>query len=367
MKPIKVAIIGLGNCASSLVQGVSLYQQTGELQGVIQETIAGYLPGDIEFVLGIDVDQRKVGKDIAQAIFAAPNNTEVFNTDVKDTGAVTMRGALLDGVAEHMTEAGEAGFMPSEEQDPAQDAVVTALKQSGADVVVNFLPVGSQQATEFYMECALQAGVGVVNCIPVFIASDTNWEARFREHGLPIVGDDIKAQVGATIIHRRLSQLFASRGVNIERTYQLNTGGNTDFMNMLDQDRLGDKKQSKTQAVQAALKKRLADENISIGPAEYVPWQKDNKICFLRVEGAQWGGVPMHLEMRLSVEDSPNSAACVLDAIRYCKGAMDAGEAGGLIAPSAFYCKHPPQQMDEQDAQRTLEKYSHEQGHASKT
>jgi myo-inositol-1-phosphate synthase len=217
-------------------------------------------------------------------------------------------------------------------------------------VLVNFLPVGSQDASEFYMDCALEAGVGVVNAIPVFIASNPLWEARFRQRGLPIVGDDIKAQVGATIIHRTLSSLFAHRGVTVERTYQLNTGGNTDFMNMLDRDRLTHKKLSKTEAVQAALAERLDEENIRIGPSEYVPWQKDNKICFLRVEGTQWGGVPMHLELRLSVEDSPNAAACVMDAIRFCKLARDRGEGGALAAESAYYCKHPPQQMAEEAA-----------------
>jgi myo-inositol-1-phosphate synthase len=205
------------------------------------------------------------------------------------------------------------------------------------------------------MECALAAGVGVVNAIPVFIASDPVWEARFRERGLPIVGDDIKAQVGATIIHRTLASLFSGRGATVERTYQLNTGGNTDFMNMLDQDRLVHKKVSKTEAVQAALAERLADENIRIGPSEYVPWQKDNKICFLRLEGTQWGDVPMHLELRLSVEDSPNAAACVMDAIRFCKHAMDRGEGGALIAESAFLCKHPPQQMSEDAAGRLID------------
>ncbi|MCB2088611.1 MAG: inositol-3-phosphate synthase, partial [Sphingomonadaceae bacterium] len=212
-------------------------------------------------------------------------------------------------------------------------------------------------ASEFYMECALEAGVGVVNCIPVFIASDPEWEARFRERGLPIVGDDIKAQVGATIVHRTLSNLFTTRGVTVERTYQLNTGGNTDFMNMLDRQRLTSKKTSKTEAVQAALAQRLADENIQIGPSEYVPWQKDNKLCFLRLEGTQWGDVPLNLELRLSVEDSPNAAACVMDAIRFCKAALDKGDSGALIAPSAYYCKHPPQQMDDAAAGRMLDPF----------
>ena len=262
-------------------------------------------------------------------------------------------GRVLDGIAPHMATAGERGFQASDEPEPTQQDIVAALRRERVDVLVNFLPVGSQLASEFYMECALEAGVGVVNAIPVFIASDPAWEARFRQRGLPIVGDDIKAQVGATIVHRALSSLFSTRGVTVERTYQLNTGGNTDFMNMLDQERLTHKKLSKTEAVQAALAERLDDENIRIGPSEYVPWQKDNKICFLRLEGAQWGGVPMNLELRLSVEDSPNAAACVMDAIRFCKLARDRGEGGTLIAESAYYCKHPPLQMTE-DAAITL-------------
>lgn len=365
MTPIKVAIVGIGNCASSLVQGVDLYRQTGALDGIIQEKIAGYGAGDVQFVLGIDVDQRKVGSDIAEAVLAAPNNTTVFHNKLQPTGGKVIRGAVFDGVADHMHKAGEDGFIVSDEADATREHIVAALKQSRADILINFLPVGSQRASEFYMECALEARVGVVNCIPVFIASDPNWEQRFRERGLPIVGDDIKAQIGATIMHRRISQLFASRGVTVERTYQLNTGGNTDFMNMLDSDRLGDKKTSKTQAVQAALAKRLEDKDITIGPSEYVPWQRDNKVCFLRVEGTQWGGVPMNLEMRLSVEDSPNAAACVLDAIRYCQAARDMGEGGALVAPSALYCKHPPIQMEEQDAERALAEFNVEQAHAA--
>lgn len=355
MGSIRVALIGIGNCASSLVQGAAYYAQNDTTQGLIQQIVGGYHLRDVQFVLGIDVDQRKVGLDLAEAIFAAPNNTKVFCPDVPRTGARVIQGRVLDGVAPHMTEAGERGYILSGQPDATREAIVAALKDSGAEILVNFLPVGSQEASEFYMECALEAGVAVVNCIPVFIASDPEWEARFRERGLPIVGDDIKAQVGATIVHRTLSSLFSSRGVTIERTYQLNTGGNTDFMNMLDRQRLSNKKTSKTEAVQAALAERLADENILIGPSEYVPWQKDNKLCFLRLEATQWGGVPVELELRLAVEDSPNAAACIMDAIRYCKLALDNGDSGALIAPSAFYCKHPPQQMSEDMAMRLLD------------
>lgn len=358
MRSIKVAVVGLGNCASSLIQGVSFYKSTNSTSGLIREIVGGYGVGDVEFVLGIDVDARKVGRDLSEAIFAAPNNTKVFHPEIAPAGVNVIRGPVLDGVAAHMTDAGDRGFMLCDEGEGSTKVqIVEALQASGAEILVNFLPVGSQKATEFYMDCALDAGVGVVNCIPVFIASDEQWEARFKAKGLPIVGDDIKAQVGATIVHRTLSSLFAARGASIDRTYQLNTGGNTDFMNMLDRDRLGDKKESKTQAVQAALAKRLEDENILIGPSEYVAWQNDNKVCFLRVEGTQWGEVPMNLELRLSVEDSPNAAACVVDAIRYCKQALDRGESGALTIPSAYYCKHPPEQIPEDVAVGLLDQY----------
>lgn len=355
MKPIRVAIIGLGNCASSLVQGIAHYRGKPSTTGLIREIIGGYTVGDIEIVLGVDVDKRKVGLDVAQAIFADPNNTTVFEPDLAPLGAPVIMGRRLDGVAEHMTELGNRGFQVSDAPEATRSDIVEALSEREVDVLVNFLPVGSQAASEFYMDCALEARVAVVNCIPVFIASDPEWEARFKARGLPIVGDDIKAQVGATIVHRMLSQLFASRGVDVDHTYQLNTGGNTDFLNMMDRSRIGSKKESKTQAVQAALNYRLAESDIVIGPSDYVPWQKDNKVCFLRIEGEQFGGVPMNLEMRLSVEDSPNAAACVVDAIRFCRVAREQGKAGSLIGPSAFYCKHPPQQLPEEQAERMLE------------
>lgn len=357
MKPIKVAIIGVGNCASSLVQGVAYYRQNNSKQGLIHEKIGGYGAGDVEWVLGIDVDTRKVGKDIAEAIFSAPNNTAVFQPDVPATGVKVIMGKILDGVADHMTGMGEKGFMLADAGEPSKDSIVQALRDSGAEVLLNFLPVGSEDATEFYMECALEAGVGVVNCMPVFIASRPEWEKRFREKNIPIVGDDVKAQLGATIVHRVLSSLFGARGVNVERTYQLNTGGNTDFMNMLDRQRLGSKKESKTEAVQAMLAQRLADENIHVGPSDYVPWQKDNKLCFLRMEGQLWGNVPMNIELRLSVEDSPNSAAVVMDAIRCIKVALDRGEGGALIGPSAYFCKHPPQQFNDDLAAQMVEEF----------
>ena len=357
MKPIKVAIIGVGNCASSLVQGVEYYRSNNSSQGLIHDRIGGYGAGDVEFVLAIDVDARKVGKDIAEAIFALPNNTAVFQQDVPQTGTKVIMGKVLDGVAEHMTGMGEKGFLVADAAEATRESIVAALRDSGTEVLLNFLPVGSEEATEFYMECALEAGVAVVNCMPVFIASRPEWERRFAEKRIPIVGDDVKAQLGATIVHRVLASLFGARGVNVDRTYQLNTGGNTDFMNMLDRQRLGSKKESKTEAVQAMLAQRLADENIHVGPSDYVPWQKDNKLCFLRMEGNLWGNVPMNLEMRLSVEDSPNSAAVVMDALRCCKVALDRGEGGALIGPSAYFCKHPPQQFNDDVAAQMVEEY----------
>lgn len=357
MKSVRVAVIGVGNCASSLVQGVHYYKTTGSMSGFIYEEIGGLGVSDVDFVMAVDIDSRKVGKDISDAIFAEPNNTQVFCPEVPKTGVAVMRGRVLDGVAPHMLTAGRRGYDIADGMDADKEQIVAAMKRANVEVLINFLPVGSQAASEFYMECALEAGVAVVNCIPVFIASDPKWEKRFRDAGLPIVGDDIKAQVGATIVHRSLASMFTSRGVAIERTYQINTGGNTDFMNMLDRQRLGSKKASKTEAVQATLAQRLEDENILIGPSEYVPWQKDNKVCFLRLEASQWGGVPVNLELRLSVEDSPNAAACVVDALRFCKLALKRGEGGSLIAPSAYYCKHPPQQFSEDVAGRMLDDY----------
>lgn len=355
MNRIRVAIVGVGNCASALVQGGAFYQRTKSSRGLIHKEIGTYGAGDADFVLGIDIDARKVGKSLNEAIFSAPNNTTVFEPDLPPSDAMVVMGCVLDGVGGHMTQAGERGFQLCDRPEADKQDIVDALVREKVDVLVNFLPVGSQQATEFYMECALEAGVGVVNCIPIFIASNAEWENRFRQKGLPIVGDDIKAQVGATVIHRTLGSLFANRGTEVERTYQLNTGGNTDFMNMLDRDRLVHKKISKTEAVQAALAERLADENIRIGPSEYVPWQQDNKICFLRLEGTGWADVPMNLELRLSVEDSPNAAACVMDAIRFCKLAMERGEGGVLTAESAYLCKHPPQQLSEEVAGRLID------------
>jgi len=360
MTKIRIAIIGIGNCASSLIQGINYYKTTDTTEGLIYKNIGGYSVGDVEVALAYDVDERKVGKEISDAIFSAPNNTLEFNRDVPASGLKVSMGAVLDGVAPHMLTAGERGFRLSNADEPSSDDVIEALKESKADVLVNFLPVGSQKATEFYVDCALQAGVAVVNCIPVFMASDPVWAEKFKARNLPIIGDDIKAQIGATIVHRVLADLFAARGVAVKRTYQLNTGGNTDFMNMMDRSRLYDKKESKTEAVQAALATRLEDENILIGPADYVAWQKDNKVCFLRMEGEHWGGSPVNMEMRVAVEDSPNSAACVIDAIRFAKLALEQGVGGPLLAPSAYFCKHPPEQMEEGAASKILSEQASE-------
>ncbi len=358
MEKIRTAVVGVGNCASALVQGVHYYADpergTG---GLMHDRIGGYGPSDMDFVLAIDTDARKVGRDLAEAIFAAPNCTSIFQRDIPCTGIAVRMGRVLDGVADHMLNgAGDRGFVLADAPEASGEEIVAALRESGAQVLVNYLPVGSEEATRFYVECALEAGVAVVNCMPVFIASNPEWERRFREKRLPIVGDDIKAQLGATIVHRVLSNLFRQRGVSVDHTYQLNTGGNTDFLNMLDRGRLESKKESKTEAVQSSLAERLGDEDIHIGPSDYIPWLNDNKLCFLRIEGSLFGDVPMNLELRLSVEDSPNSAAVVIDAIRCCKVALERGLGGALIGPSAFFCKHPPQQFsDDIAAQLTAE------------
>jgi len=297
---------------------------------------------------------------VARAIFERPNCTAIFCPDVPETGAKVRMGRILDGFAPHMADQPEhRTFVKSDEPEPDKEDVVRVLRESGTHVLMNYLPVGSQKATEFYAECALEAGVAFVNNIPVFIASDEGWAQRFREAGVPVIGDDIKAQVGATIVHRVLTDLFAKRGVRLDRTYQLNTGGNTDFLNMRERDRLASKKISKTEAVQAVAGQRLDWENIHVGPSDYVPWQNDNKVAFIRLEGTMFGGVPMHMEVRLSVEDSPNSAGVAIDMIRCAKIARDRGLAGPIEAPAAFFCKHPPRQTTDDVAYAEVETFIH--------
>jgi myo-inositol-1-phosphate synthase len=297
---------------------------------------------------------------VHEAIFSAPNCTTVFCSDIPESGVTVRMGRILDGFSDHMKNYDEKRtFILADAPEPSETDVVKALKESGAQILMNYLPVGSEEATRFYAGCALKAGLAFVNNIPVFIASDPEgqWARQFEEAGLPIIGDDIKAQLGATITHRMLTDLFAKRGVKLERTYQLNTGGNTDFLNMLNQSRLASKKESKTEAVQSVAACRMDDDDIHIGPSDYVPWQNDNKLCFLRMEGKLFGDVPMNLELRLSVEDSPNSAGVAIDMIRCAKLAMDRGQSGVLEAPSAYFCKHPPRQFTDDEAYRMTEAF----------
>jgi len=362
MGNIKIAIVGVGNCASSLIQGIHYYREKTpqDAIGLMHWEIGGYKPGDIEVVVAFDIDKRKVGVDVHEAIFSAPNCTAVFCSDLPKSEVTVRMGRILDGFSDHMKNYDERRtFILADEPEPTEEEVVKMLKESGAEILLNYLPVGSEEATRFYAGCALKAGLAFVNNMPVFIASDSEgrWARHFEEAGLPIIGDDIKAQMGATIVHRTLTDLFAKRGVRLERTYQLNTGGNTDFLNMLDRNRLASKKESKTEAVQAVAAHRMDEDNIHIGPSDYVPWQNDNKVCFIRMEGKLFGDVPMNLELRLSVEDSPNSAGVAIDSIRCAKLALDRGQGGILEAPSAYFCKHPPRQFTDDEAYQMTEQF----------
>ena len=360
MKKIKIAIIGIGNCASSLIQGIHFYKGKNleDTIGLMHGKIGGFRPDDIQVVAGFDIDKRKVGQDVHEAIFASPNCTTVFQAEIPPSGVKVQMGKVLDGVSAHMVNYDEKNrFARSSEKEPTKAEVVKILKESGAEILANYLPVGSEEAAKFYAECALEAGLGFINNIPVFIASNPEWGKRFAEKNLPIIGDDIKSQFGATITHRVLTDLFKKRGVKLDRTYQLNTGGNTDFLNMLNRDRLESKKTSKTEAVQSVAEKRLDSNNIHVGPSDYVPWQKDNKICFIRMEGRIFGDVPINLEMRLSVEDSPNSAGVAIDSIRCVKLALDRGQGGVLHGPSSYLCKHPLHQFPDDEAYCMTEEF----------
>lgn len=360
MEKIRIAIAGLGNCASSLLQGIEYYKKKDEADaaGLMHWDIGGYKPYDIQAVAAFDIDKRKVGKDVHDAIFALPNCTTVFCDSLPKTNVKVMMGRILDGFSDHMKDYEDKyTFVLSDKKEATKEDIVDMLIKSGAEMLLNYLPVGSEQASRFYAECALEAGIGFINNMPVFIASDAEWAKRFKKRNLPIIGDDIKAQLGATIAHRTLVDLFKKRGVKIDRTYQLNTGGNTDFLNMLNKSRLASKKESKTEAVQSILLERLEPENIHIGPSDYVPWQKDNKVCFIRIEGKLFGDVPMNLELRLSVEDSPNSAGVAIDAIRCCKLAIKRGKGGVLYSPSAYFMKHPPKQFTDDIACRMTEEF----------
>lgn len=350
--PIRVAIVGVGNCASALLQTIRHCQDaTGNepVPGLIFDDIGGYSVSDLEVVAAFDVSAHKVGTDLSAAIFARPNNTYRF-AQPPARGVVVQRGPTLDGIGEYLQD-----VVPLSEAPPVNVAQV--LRDSGAQVLVNYLPVGSQQATEFYLEAALAAGCAVVNCIPVFAASDAGWAQRFVEAGLPIIGDDIKSQVGATIVHRTLVKLLQDRGIQLHRTYQLNFGGNTDFQNMLERRRLASKKQSKTRAVTSLMDAALPEGDVHVGPSDFVPWLDDRKWAHIRLEGSGIGGAPLSIELKLEVWDSPNSAAVVVDAIRCARLALDRGDAGPIAAAAAYYMKSPPVPHDDETARILLEAY----------
>ncbi len=360
MDKIRIAVAGIGNCASSLIQGIHYYKDKtpDDAIGLMHWELGGFRPSDIEVVAAFDIDRRKVGMDVNDAIFALPNCTCVFCGDLPKAGVNVKMGRVLDGCSEHMKDYPEScTFALSDEKEATKEDIVHELKRSGAEMLVNYLPVGSEQAVRFYAECALEAGIGYINNMPVFIASNPEWAERFRAKNIPIIGDDIKAQLGATITHRVLTDLFRKRGVKLERTYQINTGGNTDFLNMLNKSRLQSKRISKTEAVQSVCGTRLDPENIHIGPSDWVPWQKDNKVCFLRMEGKLFGDVPMNIELRLSVEDSPNSAGVAIDAIRCMKLALTRGLGGPLYSPASFFMKHPPRQFTDEQAFQMVEDF----------
>jgi len=353
MDPIKIGIIGVGNCASALLQGITYYRGKtySDAIGILNWSINGYAPYDIKVVSAFDIDQRKVGKDVHDAIFERPNCTKKFVPNMPKSGVKVEMGKILDGFSEHMKDyEPDYTFLICDQKEPTMSDVVKILKQSGTEILLNYLPVGSEEASRFYAECAIEAGVAFINNIPVFIASNPSWAERFRSRMIPLIGDDIKSQLGATIVHRALTTLFEKRGVKLEKTYQINTGGNTDFLNMLNRNRLDKKKESKTAAVQAVLNRKLESRNIHIGPSDYVPWLNDNKVCFIRMEGRIFGDIPVNVELRLSVEDSPNSAGAAIDCIRFCKLAMERKLGGVLEAPSAYYCKHPPVQYADDEA-----------------
>lgn len=360
MEKIKIGIFGMGNCASSLIQGIEYYKekQSEQAIGLMHWDIAQYTPEDIEIVCAFDIDKRKVGQDISDAIFAKPNCCKTLYKKVPYKNVEVKMGKILDGVAPHMTNySKDTSFVIADKNEPSKEEIIDEINNSGCEIMLNYLPVGSEQAVRFYADCALKAGVGFINCMPVFIASDPVWAQKFEKAHLPLIGDDIKSQLGATIVHRVLTNLFKKRGAKLDRTYQLNTGGNTDFLNMIDRNRLISKKISKTEAVQSQTSHRLDDLNIHIGPSDWIPWQKDNKICFIRMEGRIFGDIPIDLELRLSVQDSPNSAGVVIDAIRCMKIALNKELGGILYAPSAFFMKHPPMQLTDDQAYHLTEDF----------
>ena len=352
MGKVRVAIVGVGNCASSFVQGLYYYRKAREDQrvpGLMHVNLGGYHVRDIQVSAAIDIDKNKVGKDLSEAVFTAPNNTYAF-ARVPRTGVTVQRGMTHDGLGKYLSKIIQKA--PGSTVD-----IVKLLRDTGTDVVVNYLPVGSEEATKWYVEQVLEAGCAFVNCIPVFIARERYWQQRFERRGLPVIGDDIKSQVGATITHRVLARLFDDRGVRIDRTYQLNFGGNTDFLNMLERERLESKKISKTSAVTSIIPYSLPEDDVHVGPSDYVPWLKDRKWCHIRMEGTTFGDVPLNLELKLEVWDSPNSAGVVIDAVRCAKLGLDHGLKGALIGPSAYFKKSPPQQFPDDVAREMTEQF----------
>ena len=356
-KKIRVAIIGVGNCASSLVQGVQFYNSASEdefVPGLMHVNLGGYHVRDIEFSAAFDINATKVGCDLGEAIYAEPNNTIRF-ADVPQLGVKVHRGMTHDGLGKYLKQV-------IKKSPASTDDIIGILKKTRTDVVVNYLPVGSEMATKWYVEQTLEAGCAFVNCVPVFIASQKYWQRRFEKRGLPIIGDDIKSQVGATIAHRVLTNLFRDRGVRLDRTYQLNFGGNTDFLNMLERERLESKKISKTNAVTSQLGHPMPAQNVHVGPSDYVPWLTDRKWCYIRMEGTTFGNVPINCELKMEVWDSPNSAGVVMDAIRCAKLALDRKISGALVAPSSYFMKSPPQQFTDDEAHRKTEEFIHGAG-----
>jgi myo-inositol-1-phosphate synthase len=355
-KKVRVGIIGVGNCASSLVQGVEYYKHAAEtdaIPGLMHVNLGGYHISDIEFSAAIDIDSTKVGKDLSEAIFSGPNNTYKFATP-PTSGVRVARGMTHDGLGKYLSEV-------IKKAPGTTDDVSGILKSTKTDVVVSYLPVGSEMATKWYVEQVLDAGCGFINCIPVFIASQPYWRRRFKSRGLPIIGDDIKSQVGATITHRVLTHLFRERGVRLDRTYQLNFGGNTDFLNMLERERLTSKKISKTNSVLSQLDYPMTTANAHVGPSDYVPWLEDRKWCYIRLEGRNFGDVPLNLELKLEVWDSPNSAGVIIDAVRCAKLALDRGLGGPLLGPSAYFMKSPPVQYRDEDAREMVEAFARDE------
>ena len=355
---INVAVIGLGNCASSLIQGIHKYSEVDEnsppVPGIMHNVLGGYTIGDVNVVAAFDVDKEKVGIDINEAIFAKTNNALRFH-DVPRAGVMVDRGMTHDGIGQYLEDVVEKA--PGSTAD-----IVSILRDREVDVVINYLPVGSEQATKWYVEQILAAGCAFINCIPVFIASQQYWQKRFQDKGLPVIGDDIKSQVGATIIHRALARLFEDRGVQLDRTYQLNFGGNTDFYNMLERARLVTKKISKTQSVQSQLEEELPTNDVHISPSDHVAWLEDRKWAYIRLEGTSWGDVPLNVELKLEVEDSPNSAGVAIDAIRCAKIALDNGDSGAIESVSAYFMKSPPVQMRDDDARRSVVEFATNSG-----